>query len=348
MVNRRFLTGVAAVLLAVSVTGCGSNTVSMMDNGEGSAYSAKNMAMAGAGEPVIAESEEAYETSYDSYDQGSDSDLYDTVKDTAMMIRDADISVDVKDLYSFNNNVMITVDDYGGYFESSTLNDYESPYSTDRYGYYTIRIPQDKLDEFINHVNGEGTVTSRNITTEDVSLEYVDLDAHIKALESERDELNDLMDKAESVEDVISIKEQLTSVQYELDSLTGRMDYLKGRVKYSTVRLTAHEERNVEHPIRMALEINFRERVVDGLSNAVEAFVTIITGIPLIAIVTAFVIAFIWLLRKILRKIFKRKGHMRYTIVPVFEKEEEEDATGGFKFCRKESKDEDGQRTDSI
>ena len=92
---------------------------------------------------------------------------------------------------------------------------------------------------------------------------------------------------------------------------------MEGRVEYSEVNLTAHEERNVEHPIQKAFEINFREKALEGIENAVQIFVGIITAIPAIIIITAFVILFIWLLKQILVKIFRRKDGVRYMLMPV-------------------------------
>lgn len=320
--KNKTVTALLVAMTALIATSCGSYR-GPAETALNSSYSAKNMAAGtmSASDGVYAE-ESAYDNSINTGSGTDNTNLYETVKNISMMIRDADISVDVKDLYAFQDNLLSLTESYGGYAESSTINDYENIYSTDRYAYYTLRIPNDRLDDFLSHVDGEGTVTSRSITTEDVSLEYVDLDAHIKALEQERDELTSLMDTAESVEDVIRIKEQLANVQYELDSLNGRMENLKGRVAYSTVRITAHEERNVEHPIRMALEVNFRDRAIEGVSNAVEALVTIVTGIPLIIIVTTFAIAFVWILRKIIRRVFKKKDHISYVLMPVMKEAE--------------------------
>lgn len=313
-IAKKHMAAVCTIAIAgMLVTGCGSYTGAYAtEDAINSTYSAKGIAS-----ESYSYADEAADMRNTAYD--TDENTYDVVKDTSMVIRNANISLDVKDLLEFNTNLETLTENYKGYIESSTIEDYENAYSTDRYAYYTVRIPNSRLDDFLNRIDSNNTVTSRNVTMEDVSLEYIDIDAHIKAMEQERDDLEKLMDDAKRIEDIISIKEQLTNVQYELDSLNGRMRSLKDRVAYSTVNLNAHEERDVEHPIRMALKINLKERAVDGISNAAEALVTIITGLPLIAIVTAFILIFIWILRKIVKKMFKKKTAIRYTLVPVVE-----------------------------
>ena len=262
----------------------------------------------------------SYESSYDSAESDSSGDMSNAeiVKNTMMVVRDADLSVDVQNLEEFAESLTSKVNDMDGYFETSEIDNYSSDYQTSRDGYFTIRIPSQKLDDFLNFVDGDTFITSKRITTEDVSLEYVDIEAHISALENERDNLNRLLDEAENVADVIEIENRLSDVQYQLDSYTSQKKVLEGRVSYSTVNIRATEERNVEHPIRKAFEINFAERMVDGIEQAAETFVGIIAAIPVIIIVTAFGFLFLWILHKIWKKIFKRKGsYIKYIRVPV-------------------------------
>ncbi len=249
------------------------------------------------------------------YEEKSESDI---VKQTQMIIRDASLNADVENLEEFSGNLTKTINEFDGYFESSEINNYPNEYSTDRYAYYTVRIPSEKLDDFLKIIDGTSTITSKNITTEDVSLNYIDVKAHIKALEDQMTALKKLQAEATDISTLLEIETKMSDVQYQLDSANGQKRYLEGRVSYSTVNITAHEERNIEHPVRRAFEINFKERMIDGMENAVETLVSIITSIPVIIIVTAFILFFIWIIRKLWRKIFKTdKHHIKYMWMPV-------------------------------
>ena len=71
-----------------------------------------------------------------------------------------------------------------------------------RYAWLTLRIPADRLDEFVTVVSGLGNVTSQNESVQDVTLQYVDVESHIEALETEQTRLLELMEQAESMEAV--------------------------------------------------------------------------------------------------------------------------------------------------
>ena len=77
------------------------------------------------------------------------------------------------------------------------------------------------------------------------------------------------------------------------------------------------EERNIEHPIRKAFSVNFKEKMLDGMENSVQLFVSIITSIPVIIVIAAFGILFIWLLKKVWKKVFKKDGRVKYLLMPV-------------------------------
>lgn len=316
MKKKLFLPLVTALML--SLTACGSSSYTSNDS-------------FGVAENTVSSNK----LSFNSTDSYGSSDSYDyaesprstdysgkseseIVKQAQMIIRDARLQVDVESLEEFDTNLEKTVTDFDGYFEQSEINNYSNEYARDRYAYFTIRIPCDKLDEFLNIIDGTSNITSKNISTEDVSLEYIDVKAHIEALENEMTALKQLQADATDVSTLLEIESRMSDVQYQLDSANGQKRYLEGRVSYSTVNITAHEERNIEHPVRRAFEINFKERMIDGMENAVETLVGIITSIPVIIIVTAFILFFIWIIRKLWRKIFKTdKRRIKYMWMPV-------------------------------
>lgn len=299
----KFQLGTGLLLCSLIFGGCASNQYASKE----SSYMVENSAMS-AGD-TFNMTAKTYDDSYMTEDEA--------VRSTIMVAKEAHLTVDVKDLEDFDSNISKLVQDMGGYFTNTDIQNYDGEYSTDRYAYYTLKVPADKLDDFINTIDGAATITERNISSEDISLQYIDNDARLEASKTEREKLLKLMDEATEVSDMIEIESRLSDVQYQIDSAEQQKRTLKGRVDYSLVNITAHEERNVEHPIRKAFEINFREQILDGMENAVKTFVRIIAAIPVIIIVTAFIILFIWVLKKVLRKIFKRDRNYRFAIIPI-------------------------------
>ena len=254
------------------------------------------------------ESAEAYDES-DSYSQ-SEADI---VKQNMMIARDARVNVDVQNLEEFDYNIQKKVSEVGGYYESSELNDYTTSYSEERYGYFTVRVPADKLDDFLGTVGDSGNITTKNISAEDVSLQYVDVEAHISALNNGKEAFERLMDSAYTVQDIMDVQDRITNIQAQLDSYERQRRVLESRVSYSKVDITAVERRDLDHPVREAFSIKFGERLLDGVESAVELAVNIIVAIPSILVLGVFIVIAVIIVKKIVRALkhdkisFKKK-----------------------------------------
>ena len=262
---------------------------------------------------------------YEDYDESS-GDYYeseaDIIKTQSMIAREASLSVDVEKLEDFDTSVKSYVDEYNGYFEKADIQNYDSEYSCYRYGYYTVRIPADKLDAFLGVMDENAIVTEKNVSSEDITLDYVDNEAKIKNLIIERDNLQQLLEVTTEVSDMIQIQDRLSNLQSTLDSYQAQKRYMEGRVAYSKVEISAREEREIEHPVKAAFEINFVERVIEGMSTAVDVFVTLLVGIPVVTVVTAFTLLFVWIVKKIIKKIFKDRPRAKYIVIKEDDDEE--------------------------
>jgi Domain of unknown function (DUF4349) len=83
-----------------------------------------------------------------------------------------------------------------------------------------------------------GTVTYRRVESEDVTEQYIDVEARLKNKIVLRDRLKQLLDKATAVKDVLAIETELNRVQSDIDSMEGRMRSMKKQVTYATVTLS--------------------------------------------------------------------------------------------------------------
>ena len=81
-----------------------------------------------------------------------------------------------KEFDSVLNSLKTKTTELGGYVENSSISGNSYSYTTTRYASYTIRIPADKLNEFVDIVGELGNVTQENESVEDVTLQYVDVE----------------------------------------------------------------------------------------------------------------------------------------------------------------------------
>lgn len=232
----------------------------------------------------------------------------DLVKETAMIIKNARLSVKVDTLEAFDANLLEKLDKFGGYVENNEINDFSNEFDTTRESYYTLRVPQKNLDTFLSGVEEISNITTKSIDTQDVSLEYIDVKAHIDALENEKEKLNSLLDSAETLSDVLDIQDRISNIQYQLDSQYSQKKYLENKVSYSTVNITALQEREVKNSIRKFADIDFGEQMYSGFVSALSMIVNIISALPSIIIASTFGILFITIIVKIFQKIFKKKN----------------------------------------
>jgi len=129
----------------------------------------------------------------------------------------------------------------GGYVEQKSD-------SGDKSANLTLRIPSKAFKTAVNGLEPLGKVTRRNLTGEDVTEKYVDVDAQLKNLIALRDRLKQHLDKAADVKDIIAIETELNRVQTEIDSLQGQIKSLKSKADYATIQLTL-ERKTIPGPL---------------------------------------------------------------------------------------------------
>ena len=170
----------------------------------------------------------------------------------------------------------------------------------------TIRIPADRLDEFITKVSDSANVLDLSEATEDITLQYVDTESRIAALKTEQTRLMELLASAEDLEAVLLIEERLSDVNYELERYTSQMRTYDNQVDYATVTLsvwevevlTPVEEPSVWTRISTGLRDSFRNLGED----VVDTFVWFIVELPYLVIWAAVLGGGFFLLRKIFRR----------------------------------------------
>ena len=179
------------------------------------------------------------------------------------------------------------INQLGGYIEAQNIYN-GSAYASYRYRYanLTIRIPADKLDQFISHVAENSNVVSESTTTENITLSYVAVESRISVLEAERDRLLEFMEQTENMEDLLLIEERLTEVVAELEKVTAQLRTYDNLVTYSTVNLYLEEV--VEYTEVEEEPETVWERIASGFSKSiknvgnglVDFFVWVVVALP--------------------------------------------------------------------
>lgn len=209
------------------------------------------------------------------------------------LIKNVDMSVETEQFDTLIQKVEEKVTALGGYLESSNV--YNGSYTggyRSRSADITARIPAEQLSGFLDEVAAQSNVRQKNEYVEDVTLQYVDLDSHKKALLAEQESLLSMLENAESIEDIIKINEQLTSVRYQIESMESQLRTYDNKISYSTVNLNVQEVEQYEPYVAKSAADRIREGFLKNLrrvGNGIADFaIEFVIALPLI--LTALVI----------------------------------------------------------
>jgi hypothetical protein len=125
----------------------------------------------------------------------------------------------------------------GGFVVSSTTGGEES-----RRGSVVLRVPSDRFEEAMARLRGLGSTRGERISGEDVSQEFVDLEARLRNLEAQQAVLLRLFDQAATVTDTIRVQRELSGVQLQVEEIQGRLRYLRDQTSLATITVALAEE----------------------------------------------------------------------------------------------------------
>ncbi len=149
------------------------------------------------------------------------------------------MTLESKDITALKNSINAKNDELGGYIEDSD-EDYSDGECVE--ARITYRVPTEKLDEFVNTIEGNGGVESKSISTTDITTSYVDALAEKSALEQRKALLSQMLDDTSiSATDRINIINEISKVNTELQSIELLINNYDSDVNYSTVVITIEE-----------------------------------------------------------------------------------------------------------
>lgn len=154
------------------------------------------------------------------------------------LIKNGYVEFEVSDVEETKKAITQLTTDFGGYISADNQNNYSG---TPRYE-QTLRVPADKLDEFISKIEALArNVDAKNISTQDVTEEFIDVETRMKTKKELETRYLELLKQAKTVKDLIEVETQLANVRGEIESMEGRLKYLNSQVSFSTLNLTYYQ-----------------------------------------------------------------------------------------------------------
>ena len=148
----------------------------------------------------------------------------------------ASLSINTKSFDADYQAILDMVNQSGGYVASESMTDSSTSTAIQgRYVYLSIRVPAVGYTSFVDRLSEIGSVTSRNMWSDDLTSVYFDTASRIEMLEIRKERLMNYLLEAERAEDIVSFERELSSVLYELDVYQGNIRQLDQLVDYSTI-----------------------------------------------------------------------------------------------------------------
>lgn len=298
--KKKVLAVLAVVMMIGWTAGCGA----------ASGGSADKYAME---ESAVAEAPEAAAWDAGGYEAEitSENGIESVQKTSQKLIKTVNLDIQTREFEELTGKIAEKVKELGGYIESSSVwgNSYYS--NSTRNADYTLRIPSDKLDQFVQEASELGNVTYKNESIEDVTLQYVDVESRKAALEVSQKRLLELLEQAESMEDILTIESKLSEVRYELENYGSRLRVLDNQIDYSTVYLSINEVERIT-PVG---EKSFFEEVADRFGDSVyrvtkglrSLAIDILGGLPILAVWAVIIAIVVFVVHKIRGTVKKKK-----------------------------------------
>lgn len=296
--KRRTLPVISMIVATMFIlTGC-AGSASSMDNANGSMMD--KSAATSYSETGDIYSADTTEAAAEETEAGES----DIMENNRKLIKTVDMNVETEEYDTLMGNVQKKIDTLGGYISNLSSGENGGSYGDNtRYATITAKIPAEKVDQFVTAVSEISNVTSKNESVDDVTLQYVDLESHKKALLTEQESLLKLMENATNMEDIITIESRLSDVRYQIESMESQLRTFDNQISFSEVtiyisevsRLTPMEEVGTWEKISTGFMLNVH-RVAEALKNFLIGFLInlpIIAVLVFIGLILFFVIRFI-------------------------------------------------------
>ena len=295
--KKKHLSLAALVLAALVLAGCGAGR-----SGSTASYAAGNgMSTAMEKGWDMASTEEAAEPASMAPMAGSGAEA----PQGAKRIYSANLELETTAFDDAVADLTALVERTGGYFESSSSGDYGRAY---RSANYTVRVPAEQYRSFLDQAGALCHVLDRQEYTENVTEAYYDVDGRLKTQQTKLERLQELLARAESMEDIITIESAISDTEAQIESLSGQLRRYDALVDYSTVCISLNEVyklSNVEEPAT-----TFASRLGGAFASGWKSFVNGMEDLAVglayswmwLVLLVAIVIAAAALVRKRLRK----------------------------------------------
>ncbi|MEM7185133.1 MAG: DUF4349 domain-containing protein [Bacteroidota bacterium] len=215
------------------------------------------------------------------------------------IIKTADLSFESPDLLETHKEVVLLAKELGGFVSSDRF----GKSSRQLYHNMTVRIPTKNFRSFIDEISkGVSYFDRKNISQRDVSEEFVDLEARIKAKRELEKRYLELLTQARNVEEMLNIERELSTIREEIEAKQGRLNYLKDQVSMSTLSVQFYK-----YTSQTGITVSYGQKMKNSLAGGWDGISLFFLGLLSLWPVILGLILAVWLIRRWLRRRRRKK-----------------------------------------
>lgn len=215
------------------------------------------------------------------------------------LIHNAELHLESKQFDDTKNQLMQALKTADGYVEYSS--EQGSAEEGGRSAEYTLRVPCQNYRSFLQDAADAGSLLGKNESVQDVTGQYVDVQARLESLKVQEQRLLELAAQAQTMEDLLVIEEHLSTVRYQIEAYTAQQNVLDDQIDYSTVQVFLTEV-TVYSPVNHSFGHQISEAVKGSWENFVagcqDFVIWFIYALPTLLIWAAVIVVLVMVLRK--------------------------------------------------
>ncbi|MCE7994607.1 MAG: DUF4349 domain-containing protein [Roseivirga sp.] len=188
------------------------------------------------------------------------------------LIKNGSLEFETGDLQKTMSSIQRAAQSAGGYLS----NEHSTTLHNQIWNTITVRVPSSEFDHFIKAVSrGVEKFDKREIESQDVTEEFVDLQARIKAKKKLEQRFHEILKTANTVKDILEVEAEAGKIREEIERAEGRLKFLKNQTAMSTIKIDFYK---TTEAVALA-ENTFISSIKNGLANGVRIIEAVVIGL---------------------------------------------------------------------
>lgn len=221
-----------------------------------------------------------------------------------MVMYNARLAIAVEDVSKTIRIIENKTNEIKGYIVESSTFEHEKNMS----GQMSVRIPSSSLSVFLDEMSSiSDKVIQKTIEGQDVTEEYVDLESRLRAKNALESRLLDLLNRAETTEDLLKVSEDLARVQEEIEQLEGRKRYIENRTDFAEVNIEIEDSSVYIPEVTKGEDLQTGSKIKQAFTNSINMIVSLFSGLVVFFVGYSPILIIIAIPAAVLWFIFRKK-----------------------------------------